>query len=678
MSWQVSRLAPRANWLREFREQATQSLSALLACNPVAAGVVAVAAVISIAVFPFAPTAPHGPGPFVTEVWNSHLHIDTRARTMAYMAFLVIFALGSIAALWVRNKPGSEIQIGRLLALVTLIFLVLHGLAVGYRSLLLYAVTVFLLVVAAIAARDNRNAWVSVVIIVGLTAVSVGWVFFGQTFLPPQALFVSDHHYNVMFSQVRRLSDGHLFSADSPAGHPAGYGVLIQVFLGSISFLGWGSDFADFVKLLQFGQVAFLLILFIVVFAHTKESPLSGRLLALVVAALIAAPWLYALGKGIIYANLSGIRLIMLVVAPLCAAAMMRNGPLVASAIAGAVAAAAILHNFESGIAATAGLGVAWLLLMREQKAGTIAVSTFIALGGAFLVVAATILFYWLTTGILPNPFAFARSFYNIVAASVGLAGLPFAFRLVAAVMILHSAYILTLCIFAMFRPGTPRPNLIDAATAAVILVWMPYYIVRPIDICLFALIVLYAILLAPHIANSARQLGALIVVAAVALPLTSRLAAEYLDDLTLKPEQQRFVGWSLQKRAPCASGLVLAESHCALLKERAAVLKIYAAKGSVAWFGSLPLLTEHLSGVRSVLWTGDLMAQIFTNEDLARAVLKVSTANPEFVLIDDPKSPLIVYTVPLQTRFVEALPSTYCLVATVASWQIMRRTDRC
>ncbi len=678
MSWQVSRLVPGANWLREFREQATQSLSALLAYNPLAAGVVTLAAVVAIAVFFLAPAGPQGPGPFVTEVWNSHLHIDTRARTMAYMAFLVTFALGALAALWFSHKRDSEMRIGPLLAAGLLVFLVLHGLGVGYRSLLLYAVSVLLLAVAALAVRENRNAWVPVVIIVGLTAASVGWVFFGQTFLPPQVLFASDHHYNVMFSQVRRLPDGHLFSADSPAGHPAGYGVLIQVFLGSISFLGWGSRFVDFVKLLQLGQVAFLLILFLVVFARTKDSPLSGRLLALVVAALIAAPWLYALGRSIIYANLSGIRLIMLVVAPLCAVAMMRSGPLVASAIAGSAAAAAILHNFESGIAAMAGLGVAWLLLMREQKLGTIAVSTLVALGGAFFVVAATIAFYWLTAGILPNPFAFAQSFYNIVAASVGLAGLPFAFRLVAVVMTLHSAYILTLCIFAIFRPATPRPNLVDAATAAVILVWMPYYIVRPIDICLFALIALYAILLAPHIANPARRLGALIVVAAVALPLTSRLAAEYVDDLALKPEQRRFVGWTLQKRAGCADGLVLPERHCALLNERAAVLKSYAAKGKVAWFGSLPLLTEHLSGVRSVLWTGDLVAQIFTNDDLSRAAAKVSLVRPDYVLIDDVKSPLLMGDDALQLRFVKALPGNYCFHEKTGSWQVFRRAEKC
>jgi hypothetical protein len=78
-----------------------------------------------------------------------------------------------------------------------------------------------------------------------------------------------------------------------------------------------------------------------------------------------------------------------------------------------------------------------------------------------------------------------------------------------------------------------------------------------------------------------------------------------------------------------------------------------------------------HMSGVRSLLWTGDLSPQLFTPDDLRRVAAKVESVKPHMLLLDDPPTPL-------QERLVGSLSRNYCPAGVVGGWRIYRRDDLC
>jgi hypothetical protein len=499
---------------------------------------------------------------------------------------------------------------------------------------------------------------------------------FGTLVPNPSDLTGIDQHYDFMFSQARQLTAGHLLSGDHAAGYPPGYGLLPQLLVGTLAELGHPISYSGLIRIVQLGQAAFLALVLCAVWNRTRSNGPDGRVLALVVAVLLAAPWLYTLGLGVMRPNLSGFRCLMMAVAALLAGPACRARPVTAGAIIGATVGIALLHNLETGIGVGAGLGIAWLLGVRSLPLATQVGSAAVGAGTFSTVLIAFGALYWAMVGASPSVAGVSSLFDNIRLFSSGFLGLAPESRPIVLVILLHASYVLVASIRAILNQRYPAPDPADAAVAVMILAWLPYYVNRPFDWNLWVVVALYPVLLAPAIAARGRRLAALLVAVLIVLPTPMRAAKA---NLFVSTRSGWAPGWVVGWKSGCADGLILPDELCAHLHRRAETLRNFAGEGPMYWSSSLPLLTLHMSGVRGLLWTAVLWPQLFTPEDVERVAARIAAANPRNILMDNPLDSFLNFRrSSLQTRLLHRLPPNYCPAGLVGGWQVFRLANSC
>jgi hypothetical protein len=652
------------------------SMRRLLDVDPAVCAVLAIASLVAIAVYLLTPTDPSLLGRFLPEWAQGGRMVDSGPQRTAYRLFLAALLFGAIVTAMLPVPWGRTMQAGSVLVIAILGAMLVHGPAMGSRSLDAYLIGgVVIFVAAQLVVRPllRRIVWAVIAAIVLLTA---GPAVFGTLVPNPSDLPGIDQHYDFMFSQGRQLTAGHLLSGDNPAGYPPGYGLLPQMLVGTVAELGHPISYVGLIRIVQLGQAVFLAVLMSAVWIRTQSKAVDGRVLALLVAVMLAAPWLYTLGLGVMRPNLSGFRCLLMVVASLIAGLACRARPLPAGAMIGATAAIAPLYNLETGVGVIAGLGVAWLLRVRSLSLATQAASAAAGFAAFAAVLVAFGTLYWAIVGAIPSAVGVLSLFDNIRLFASGFLGLAPELRPIVLVILLHASYVLVAAIRSILNRGYPAPAPMDAAVATMILGWLPYYVNRPFDWNLWVVVSLYPILLAPAIAGHGRRFAALLVAVLIVLPTPMRVAKANL----FVPARAGWApGWVLGWKSGCADGLILPDEVCAHLRQRADTLRQFAGEGPIYWSSSLPLLTLHMSGVRGLLWTAVLWPQLFTPEDVERVAASVAMSNPRNILMDNPDDPFLNFKrSTLQTRLLHRLPANYCPVGLVGGWQVFKLANSC
>lgn len=428
-----------------------------------------------------------------------------------------------------------------------------------------------------------------------------------------------DQHLGGAFLPAELLARGRLlFDGNAPD-----YGVLPAVLLGA-----WGRfvaplDLGTSVGLTQAGQVAMLALTLLAARARLRGLPDHARRAGLAFVALLAVPFLTTAHPAVLYPNQSGLRFLMLPLAALVAQRLADGGFAGRSALAGATAALALLHNPETGIAATAGLGVAWLLVAaRRPDAWRGLVGAILA----FVAVPITLaLAYQVLFGAWPWPRGEALSLISRFAAGFG--GLRLAWRPLPVAIALLAAWLLADTLRATLRRTAPRPDPGSAALAAMLLAWFPYWVNRPADWNLWSFIVLVALLLAPWFATASLPRAALALLLLLPIPAThARIATARLA--------------AAEAHAPCADGLRLPPATCAWLAARGALLRA-AAPGTV-WATAWPYLAVRLADRAPDRELPDLFSQTRTHAEFAALIERLRAAGPPLLLRDPPDLPTL------------------------------------
>jgi hypothetical protein len=606
--------------------------------------------------------------------------VDTQLQRLAFFAFFFAIVLGSLLVPLLAEKFGQQFQNRSLMKSILgmLVIIVIVAAVVQYLPLPVLAAAIILASVTTLARHRHgiKIVWASTAILIAF-AIAVGflvtpvWSLVSKFFWPGP-----DLHYAGVFSSGERLAAGRLLFVDN---YPA-YGVIIPILIGLFSKFSHAPSFSELMRLVQAAQSLCLVALIYAAWLCTRVSPAAGRAVAMFFVTLNIVPWLGNLGPAIWFPNQSGIRFFMLMVGVLVACLLKDARSRETGAIVGATAAVAILYNPETGIAVTAGLGIAWLMRVRSETLSLAATSAIIGLavmGSVFGVVAAV---YQISFGapLIPS-FDSATAVLRLY--SGGYGGIKLSFDPLALLILVHAAYVFVLAIRYLLDPRSQRPDFPSAAIATMLLVFYPYYVTRPHTWNFWSYTALYSVLLAPVIASNGRRFIPLIIAACVVLPpslIFFRDSFFMIGPFIKTPDMLRFI---LDREKGCADGLVLPKDLCQHLAERAATLKRMANDGVVISLTQVPMLTMRMSGVHGFLPTIDVFNLAPTPATFDDLLQKIQRLNPRTILVDDPhdrilKFPQAVYE--FNMRLIRALGPNYCRAGIVGGWEVVERSDRC
>jgi hypothetical protein len=318
-----------------------------------------------------------------------------------------------------------------------------------------------------------------------------------------------DWHYDSLLGPSNKISAG--FQAAGIAS--ATYGVLWVTLLGFWEKFIGHLNFGEFIRIVQWSQVAFFALV-VLCFRFWRPTRILALFACLMLLAPFVAPELRITG----YPNQTGFRSLGI---PLGVLAMIlaRNSPLaMSSAILGLCWGALFLINFETSV--FVGLGYTIYLCLRSWNEtpatcnateslmsflrATFSISPRLFIAGfvlfacAALVIGLFALLYRSGFGAWPD----ILSPYGVLLGlgTAGYFGLPFYLDPWALVMYVCAAWILVsrgyLCIAGRFTASSG----IEAALAAMLLVWLQYYVNRPHPWQLWTHLFLFGLMMSAYI----------------------------------------------------------------------------------------------------------------------------------------------------------------------------------
>lgn len=603
---------------------------------------------------------------------------DSGPQRIAFLIFCLAILLGSIVLplLVARSGDTKTVRHSFLLEgnwtkphlVMGYVLLAAVAIELAQGSHVLNGATIVLL--AIVLRRYSHSVWINWAIVSALVVFLIvpGWI--GTPIPVSQYLTWHDIHYAAVLSQGERLAAGDLlYENNTPP-----YGVLIPIAIGILTRLDHIFSFAGLMRLTQAGQTLCLLFILAAAWLRTRACPAPGRVLALLIVVFASAPFVNALSPAIWAPNQSGLRFMMVPVAVIVASTLESMQPGKRSAIVGLTVGVAFLSNFETGVAIAAGLGLAWLISVRQRRFMAVVGYAVIGMTVMVCVIGVVAMVYHLTFGGWPFPVnSDALRSYGLVAS--GYIGRSFDPNVPALLILVHSSYLVSRGLRHLVSPNKETPSIPDTAISGMILAWFPYWINRPMDWNLWTYIVMYSLLLAPSIAARGRRLVPLAVAALLVLPSSFKFVKP--DLLTPLTREQWMPGW----HSGCGDGLVLPANLCAQLEARATVLKEWAARGEVIWLTGFPMLTMRMTGERAKFRTIDMFA-LAPNAILFGQLLdNMKEMEPVAILYDNPTD--TVLWVPEQKyafndRLLAAMSSKACPSRLSGGWRIVELTDAC
>jgi len=592
---------------------------------------------------------------------------DSTPQRYAYYVFLAALVAGALLLPLLRNLFPAGDDYRHKLA----VRFVLLGLAVACLASLarLHEGHLYILLVALAAYLAHRGYKVILALFVAAIAlVSLIPGIAGSPVLTIVEFLGQNEHYEPFFSQGDRLATGEEFFKDI---YPY-YGLLFPTIVGMFTKSGHALSILDQWRLVQVVQIAGYLLFLGAAWMRTSESPVSGRLLALLLVSLCIAPWLSTAGESVIKPTQSAVRFLFLPVSVLVLCWTERTSATFFSLCFGFCAACALITNLEAGIVVTGGMALAWLVRMRGETFGGYlrALAAGAAAGIAALVL--YVLIYSAVFGKAPFPTQPGDLLAAIFAVAGGFNGARIHFRPHILVILCCAGYVFVEALRSIFGGKSARAASTDAAIAAMILLIMIYYVSRPLDENSWTAAALYMLFLAPAIADQTRTLLAVAVAGILVVPISAKFNARYLADPL---QQSRYaVGW----RHGCADEMAVEKPdvYCKQFLAKAEALKAIAAQGSLIYFSDVSFAMRRMTGISPSLPAPSMSASAKTNAELSLLAARIDRLNPRFILRDSDGS----FGIPpaaarrAEERLLTALQFRYCARPDKSGWRVLER----
>jgi hypothetical protein len=609
---------------------------------------------------------------FLSEQISLYNIIDSYPQRFAYQMFVCFLLLAAILQVFSRKKTNDSglitskwisIIIGILILSCAITNLFISTL--NMTSYIVLGATIGI----ALLAYSNKLRWISwaCIFIFVLFAILPGFIHVPQPSLNAFSFF--DQHYDMVMYRGRQLANGHLFFRDSPPSYSLLWSTFIGIFSKEIRVLSLG----EIIRIVQIGQVLCLAAFFYAAYLRTSRFTNEGSAIAIVFFAVAVVPWLSTDGFGIWYPNQSGIRFLMIPIA-ICASHFIQKAtPIAASIISGSIIGTALLANFETGITVAAGLGLCWLLYMRNRGVAVwlkaIACAA-LSLLSAFIILTAIYYFYFKTSP-FPNNVKFGVSYLGLL--TNGFAGLELPFRPLVFVIMAHAGYIFINSISVFFQKKDTVIDLMTVTIATMLLAWFPYYINRPDDWYLWTFIALYMLMIIPMFFDLRYSIIPFIISAFIVLPIAMRnLPYFIIDPLFAKQE--------ITERQSNCEGIILPEVYCQHLHNRAVTLIQFSQKGSIMWSTSLPVMTDQVTHLKNIFWTGNLFGISITHDDFERIIQKITMIKPKYIFFDNPNDPFLkprIQETSYNQKLFAALQKDYCQPHLVGEWLLAKQKDK-
>jgi hypothetical protein len=422
---------------------------------------------------------------------------DSRNQSFAYKAalisasaltvFMMIFRGGTKSVFWGKVSGTLMKNAALIFAFVTVLDALIQK---RYKYFAVVALS-FILIFLYNKFRDRVPSAAKKTLVAMLAAYAVLTVVTGLFFRPvinnDDLLTESNSHYGIVVSPADRLACGMAAGKDVSFR----YGIIMPTLLFMIEKKSGIMDMGGHIQFIRLLQVFFFITAAASVFIWKPKNPVF-----LVFAIVLLAPWLSTFGKACYIPNQSAFRSIGFPLGILILLAV-RNRALLANAVMlGFCSIFLFMLNPETGITISAAYAVflAFTGGLKNLKQAVFTALCYIL--GAL----AGVLFFYLAYCIIFGPVSTADFgglfFYYISKFSGGYAGLKLRYEAFAAVLFLHSLFIMArgALLSRVKQQGTDEA--FKMAVASAVLIWLAYYVNRPDFWNLWTFIYLYIFLI--------------------------------------------------------------------------------------------------------------------------------------------------------------------------------------
>lgn len=492
-----------------------------------------------------------------------------------------------------------------------------------------------------------------------------------------------EHHFSVVLGQAERLAAGHrLGELVTPT-----YGLLLHAFLAAFQRNVRPLTVGQIILILQCLQLLYL-VLCIVVFARLSR----GNYLLCLIVSLLVIPWYHFFHNGLLYPNQSSWRTIAFPIALLAIQLIYRRSLASSSFMLGVVTGFLLLLNFESGIAAAAGLLGSLIYRTRffapeKRFRDLVQVAPFVP---GILVSCLFFAAGWrLVFGYWPDP-SVAKEMVTRLAfwSSSGFAGLPYAGDVMPVVLLAGSIFIL----LHVALSGGARPhstNTVRVAAAIISIVWLPYYANRPDFWNLSSFGFLYAVVaidagrrlmlgLRTRRFASFGTLSGLMITGLVTIPFIVDAIRYNLEYSPTSRTSWSAPGLALPPGTAELSGIILRKDLAKQIEAKARALVRIGRAEPLMFLTLHSYLIPKLSGLTPDLPIGDLVGESLKRSDYDQFLNYVKTSTAREIYVDplEESDRGTNYYFDFYTMLLHDLEAAYRFDRSVDGWEIWVRKD--
>jgi hypothetical protein len=434
-------------------------------------------------------------------------------------------------------------------------------------------------------------------------------------------------HFTAVFGAAELLVNG-------LAPTSVGYGYLPNLLVAGLQKIFGAWEFADYVRFVQYGNVAYLAAALIACHLLARSRPMIA-----IGTLLLVAPWVHSAHQGLFFPNQAGWRFIAMPLAMAALGISARIGPQRASILLGAVSGFAIAWNPETGVAVAFGCATYLFLRSNALASGEFMLTSLRFAGCTLVVLVFAALFEFLAFGDLSLTDAFWSGLIARSAVGSGY-GLPFYLDARAIVLGAFAGWVFAEAVVVRGKSGISRAAAQRAAIAAMGLCWGAYYVARPDPWNLWSYLLPFGFLVIDRTIRSLENwrqstlAPAIAPAAIVALVLgPSALAWNYQTAKVLWRQVQ------IPAEAPShvteLSGVRLDAAIAEHVSKRADYVSTVD-PATIAFTGNSFLLPK-LSGRRDIFPKKNFYFLIFGNSRLDAYVDELLDRRPETILLDSP-----------------------------------------
>jgi hypothetical protein len=538
----------------------------------------------------------------------------------------------------------------------------------------------------AIYTQQRLRNRICLIVLVGLVlAADVPGFFtrFDLSTLNRYEVTFIEHHFSVVLGQAERLAAGHrLGELVTPT-----YGLLLHAFLAAFQHNVRPLTVGQIILILQCLQLLYL-VLCIVVFARLSR----GNYFLCLIVSLLVIPWYHFFHNGLLHPNQSSWRTIAFPIALLAIQLIYRRSLASSSFMLGVVAGILLLLNFESGIAAAAGL-LGSLIYRTRFFAAEKRFRDLVQIAPFVPGILISCLFFaasWrLVLGYWPDPSVPKEMFTRLLFwSSSGVAGLPYPGDVMPVALLAGSIFIL----LHVALSGGARPhstNAIRVTAATISIVWLPYYANRPAFWNLSSFAFLYAVVaidagrclmlgLKMRRFTSFGTLSSLMITGLVTIPFIVDAIRYNLKHSPTSRTRWSAPGLALSPGTAELSGIILHEDLAKQIVAKTRALVQIGQSERLIFLTLHSYLIPKLSGLAPDLPVGDLVGEALKRSDYDRFLNYVKTSTAPEIYVDplEESDRGANYYLDFYTMLLHDLKSAYRFDRSVDGWEIWVRND--